>query len=324
MTADPVRLLDEARAAVEPVRRAAVDGLGPALRRVAGYHIGWWDADGRPARATGKALRPALALASARAAGGEVSSGVVAVATAVELLHDFSLLHDDVMDGDETRRHRPSAWMAFGTTAAILAGDALIGLAVRQVPPALAPVLADVLVELCEGQSADVAAEPVSPAECLVTAERKTGALLGAACRLGAVAAGAGETTAEHYRGFGVHLGVAFQAVDDLLGIWGDPAKTGKPAHADLRARRRSLPVVAALAEESPAARRLARCYAGQPADPEEIAHLVAEAGGRAWTEAEADRRVRLAFDCLRQACPTSAGGAELRALAGLVVARDR
>ncbi len=329
MTADAVRLLEDARTLIEPVHRTAVDELGPALRRVAGYHVGWWDADGRPSQATGKALRPALTFACARAFADEPPSpAVVAAATAVELIHDFSLLHDDVMDGDETRRHRPCAWMAFGTTAAILTGDALIGLALRRVPRALTGVLADVLVDLCEGQAADVAvAEPVAVDRCLTTAERKTGALLGAACRLGALAAGAADAVADHYRWFGVHLGVAFQLADDVLGIWGDPARTGKPAHSDIRARRRSLPVVAALTADSPAARRLARLYLEAPGTEDtvrQVAGLVAEAGGRAWAEAEADRRVRLAFDSLHLARPHPAAAHDLHELARLVVSRDR
>lgn len=326
------RLLIDARTLIEPVHRAAVDELGPALRRVAGYHIGWWDADGRPSQAAGKALRPALTLACARAfAGGTAppSPDVLAAATAVELIHDFSLLHDDVMDGDETRRHRRSAWAVFGTTAAILTGDALVGLAMRRVPPTLTGVLADVLVELCEGQAADVAAETATSMEveqCLTTAMRKTGSLLGAACQLGALAAGAEAGVAEHYRWFGVHLGVAFQLVDDVLGIWGDPARTGKPAHSDIRARRRSLPVVAALAADSPVARRLERIYleTSGAEDVQRIADLVAEAGGRTWAQAEADRRVELAFGSLRRARPHPAAAEDLGELARLVTRRDR
>lgn len=329
-TSGPVRLLVDARTLIEPVHRAAVDELGPALRRVAGYHIGWWDADGRPSPPGGKALRPALTLACARAfAHGPPAPDVIAAATAVELIHDFSLLHDDVMDGDETRRHRPSGWAAFGTTAAILTGDVLVGLALRLVPPSLTGVLADVLVDLCEGQAADVAAETASAdvEQCLTTAARKTGALLGAACRLGALAAGADPAAADHCRWFGVHLGVAFQLVDDILGIWGDPARTGKPAHSDIRARRRTLPIVAALASDAPAGRLLGRIYlsdrgADEPA--QRIAELAAEAGGRAWAEAEADRRVRLAFGCLDRADPRPAAALDLRGLARLVTSRDR
>lgn len=327
------RLLTDARTLIEPVHRAAVDELGPALRRVAGYHIGWWDAEGRPTQASGKVIRPALTLACARAfaqADAPPTSDVIAAATAVELIHDFSLLHDDVMDGDETRRHRPSAWAAFGITAAILTGDALVGLAMRRVPTALTGVLADVLVDLCEGQSADVAAETatsVDVEQCLTTAARKTGSLLGAACQLGALAGGADATAAEHCRSFGVHLGVAFQLVDDILGIWGDPARTGKPAHSDIRARRRSLPVVAALAADSQVARRLERLYLETRGSDEavpRIVELVAEAGGRTWAEAEADRRVRLAFDSLHRARPHPPAALDLRGLARLITSRDR
>jgi geranylgeranyl diphosphate synthase type I len=330
---DAARLLIDARALIDPVHRATVDELGPALRRVAGYHIGWWDAEGRPSEKTGKALRPALTLACARAftrAGVPTSSDVIAAATAVELIHDFSLLHDDVMDGDEIRRHRRSAWAAFGTTAAILTGDALVGLAMRRVPARLTGVLADALVDLCEGQSSDVAAETATSLDveqCLTTAARKTGALLGAACELGALGGGAGSAAAQHCREFGVHLGIAFQLVDDLLGIWGDPARTGKPAHSDIRARRRSLPVVAALTSGSEAAGRLERLYFDARRADEDvprIVELVAEAGGRAWAEAEADRHVRLAFGSLRRARPDPAAAQELGGLAGLITSRDR
>ena len=128
------------RGIVEPGLRAAVGTLPSSMRRIAGYHFGWWNEHDHPERASGgKAIRPTLVLLSACAVGGAPAAGVPAAVAAVELVHNFSLLHDDVMDGDLTRRHRPTAWSVFGLNAAILAGDALLTLAldvpVRQRAP---------------------------------------------------------------------------------------------------------------------------------------------------------------------------------------------
>jgi geranylgeranyl diphosphate synthase type I len=128
-------VLAGSRIIVEPALRAAIDTLPCAMRRVAGYHFGWWDEHGQRESACdghakgGKAIRPALVLLSAQAVGAELGVAVSG-AVAVELVHNFSLLHDDVMDGDLTRRHRRTAWNVFGVNAAILAGDALLTLAV--------------------------------------------------------------------------------------------------------------------------------------------------------------------------------------------------
>ncbi|MBB0233013.1 polyprenyl synthetase family protein, partial [Streptomyces calidiresistens] len=122
-------LLEEGRALTTPALRAAVDRLAPPMDTVAAYHFGWIDADGRPADADGgKAVRPALAVLSAEAAGAAPTVGVPG-AVAVELVHNFSLLHDDLMDGDEQRRHRDTVWKVHGPAHAILVGDALFALA---------------------------------------------------------------------------------------------------------------------------------------------------------------------------------------------------
>lgn len=347
------QILAETRALVEPAHRAAVAGLPPEIRHVAGYHIGWWEADGRVTGAGGKSVRPAFVLACARAAGGggdQAARAAVSAAVAVELVHDFSLLHDDVMDGDLTRRHRAAAWAVFGVGRAILAGDALLALAIDvlsrdpgrdggpeagacglpHAPAGSAGVLSGMLLELCRGQSADLAFEDrsnVTLTECLAMAEGKTGALLGAACQLGALAGGADNRAAGLYRSFGRHMGLAFQLVDDLLGIWGDPAVTGKPAGNDLAARKKSLPVVAALASGTEAARHLARLYEREAAFEEAaVAHaaeLVEAAGGRAWALAEAGRRIAAARAALAQARPEPSAEAELHVLADLITRRD-
>jgi geranylgeranyl diphosphate synthase, type I len=321
-------LLTQTRRRVCGAHRAAIDTLPPAMRHIAGYHAGWWDASGASTGTTGKTVRPAFALACVRAAGGSVSSAVPA-AVAVELVHDFSLLHDDVMDGDLTRRHQPAAWTVFGTGQAILVGDALLALAIEQLADADAMgVLAAAVRDLCVGQSADVAFQDrscVDVGECLAMVEGKTGALLGAACQLGAMAAGLSSSDASPYRVFGRELGVAFQLVDDLLGIWGDPAVTGKPAGNDLIARKKSLPVVFALCSDTPAGRELASVYGldGGDLDAGYAAGLVEVAGGRAWAQSEADRRTAAALRALAAAAPTPGGAADLHTLAALITRRE-
>jgi geranylgeranyl diphosphate synthase type I len=290
-----------ARRLVEPVLREAVGRLDPLIARVAAYHLGWCDADGRPAQAGGKSLRPALAILSARAAGGRPPRGVRAAA-AVELVHAFSLLHDDIMDEDRTRRHRATAWAVFGRSPAILAGDALLALATEILLDEgglgaieAARRLGTATLRLIAGQAADVEFErrrDVGLEECRRMAAGKTGALLACACSIGAVAVEAPPALVTALAAYGAEIGMAFQLSDDLLGIWGDPRTTGKPTLSDLRARKKSLPVVAALAGGTDAGRRQAGLLAGpapwSEAGLREAAGLVEEAGGRAWAEKQA------------------------------------
>ncbi|WP_431679267.1 family 2 encapsulin nanocompartment cargo protein polyprenyl transferase [Kitasatospora sp. KL5] len=330
-------VLARARSTVDPGLRAAVDTLPGMMRRIAGYHFGWWEADGTPSAAgSGKAIRPALVLAATQAAGGAPGSAVRAAA-AVELVHNFTLLHDDVIDRDRTRRHRPTAWRVFGTTEAILAGDAMHSLALRVLAedthpaaPAAVRRLADCVVELCAGQQADCSFEQrsdVTLAECLAMAEGKTGALLGCACALGALYAGAGEAAADVLDAFGREIGLAFQLIDDLIGIWGDPAVTGKPVGADLAARKKSLPVVYALSSGTPAAAELAALYSlDRPlnaAELEQAAAAVERAGGRSWAQGESCEGMASAIAHLAEAIPDPSAADDLLALAELVTRRS-
>ena len=276
-TTDVTALLERGRALSAPVLRAAVDRLAPPMDTVAAYHFGWIDAQGRPADGDGgKAVRPALALLSAEAAGAPAEVGVPG-AVAVELVHNFSLLHDDLMDGDEQRRHRDTVWKVHGPAQAILVGDALFALA-NEVLLELGTVeagratrrLTTASRKLIDGQAQDISyehRERVTVEECLEMEGNKTGALLACAVSIGAVLGGADDRTADTLEAYGYHLGLAFQAVDDLLGIWGDPESTGKQTWSDLRQRKKSLPVVAALAAGGPASERLAELLA---ADAEE------------------------------------------------------
>jgi geranylgeranyl diphosphate synthase type I len=306
MTTTTTDSLAEARALAREGVRRSLDRLDADDRRVCGYHLGFWDADGQqepsPETAGGKQIRAMLALLSAQAGGAPAQDGVPA-AVACELVHNFSLLHDDIMDGDTERRHQPTAWAVYGQSAAILAGDAMLTLACEVLAEAPSPTaswavrcLSAATRRLIAGQTADLAFEQrrdVTPKECLAMERDKTGALLGCAASLGAVLVEAPAPVAWGLADFGDHLGAAFQAVDDLLGIWGEPERTGKPVLADLRARKKSLPVVAALASEGDAARRLADLYhRADDLDEEQLheaARLIEDAGGRAVAERTAD-----------------------------------
>ncbi len=335
---EAVALLERTRDVVTPHLRAAVESLPGSMRRVAMYHFGWEHADGTPAAGpAGKAIRPALVLAAARASGGDPRQAFRAAA-AVELAHNFTLLHDDVIDEDPTRRHRPTAWTVFGTPDAIITGDALHALALRMLaedrhPAAAAAAerLASCVIELCAGQQADCAFEERAPHEvsldeCLAMATAKTGALLGCACALGALYAGAGEQETAAMDAFGREAGLAFQLIDDLIGIWGDPGRTGKPAGADLAAHKKSLPVVAALSSGTPAGAELAELYRG-PMNGSAVrlaAEAVDRAGGRDWAQLQAADRMARAVHELSRAVPDLAAAGDLMALAEFVTRRTR
>lgn len=339
-------LLERGRTLATPVLRAAVDRLAPPMDTVAAYHFGWIDAEGHASDGDGgKAVRPALALLSAEAAGAAPETGVPG-AVAVELVHNFSLLHDDLMDGDEQRRHRDTVWKVHGPAQAILVGDALFALA-GEILLELDTVEAGRATrrltlatrKLIDGQAQDISYEHrdrVTVKECLEMEGNKTGALLACAASIGAVLGGADDRTADALESYGYHLGLAFQAVDDLLGIWGDPGSTGKQTWSDLRQRKKSLPVAAALGAENEAAEQLARLLTTDAKksqaefevfDEAEFAHraaLIEQAGGREWTAQEAQRQHTTAIQAIDSIDLPGRVREQLAALADFVVVRQR
>jgi geranylgeranyl diphosphate synthase type I len=329
-------VVDQAAAAVAPALRTACERLTPEIGAVVGYHLGWLDADGRPAELRrGKSVRGALALCSARAAGSDASAGVPE-AVAVELVHTFSLLHDDIMDGDRERHGRPAAWTVFGRARAILAGDAALALAYRVLLDVSSPAsgaalasLAEATARLIDGQALDLDLEGragATPEDCIAMCAGKTGALLECAASIGAVLAGAGDEVVAPLAAFGGHLGLAFQAVDDLLGIWGDPAVTGKPVFGDLVQRKTSLPVAIALASGGDDARELAGLLGRARLDGaklERAAGLVEAGGGRAGAAAQAEAELGKALAALDRAPIDAAARTDLGAIARFVAARE-
>jgi geranylgeranyl diphosphate synthase type I len=308
--------LDRSRGLVAPALRLAVERLDPFSRLVVSYHLGWSDEHGTPTEANpGKTLRPALALLAAEAVTGAPEPGLPG-AVAVELVHNFSLLHDDLMDRDTERRHRRTVWAVWGDPTAVLAGDALLSLAHEVLTESESPygqaagqALAVATRELIRGQVLDLAFEQrndVRLDECLDMAAGKTGALLGVSAAIGAVLVGATQATVAGLSRFGAELGMAFQLVDDLLGIWGSPAVTGKPVFSDLIARKKTLPVTWSLDHGGEAGRELAAWLRrdGSPTEDElrYAAQLIERAGGRDWAVQEARDRIGLVERLLGQA----------------------
>ena len=338
-----VEWLTEAKSLWDPGLRAAVDRLDPHMRAVAGYHFGWLDADGNPSDGSaGKGLRPGLALLTARALGAAEAGGpnpALPGAVAVELVHNFSLVHDDLIDRDEARHHRPTVWTVWDDTTAILSGDAMLSLAHEELALSGSPyalqaslALSAATRELIRGQAEDVlfeSRETVTVEECLSMVAGKTGSLLAVSSSIGAILGGATAEAVVGCHTFGYELGLAFQIVDDLLGIWGTTAETGKPVFADLAAAKKTLPVVWSFDHGGDAGAQLREWFAGrtardaaETADLQYAADLIEKAGGRDWAIHQADAHVASACAALDPLALSDDGRATLTDLAHFVTRR--
>jgi geranylgeranyl diphosphate synthase type I len=243
------------RAEIEAEIRGALPSSDAPLDEMIRYQMGWTP-DGL--MSLGKWLRPALCLTACEALGGDVNR-CLPVAASIEMVHNFSLIHDDIEDGDEVRHHRPALWSVYGRGPAIAAGTALWTLAYqtlnqareRGMPAervlAARRLLNDACTEMVEGQDRDISFEQrndVTLNEYLEMVNGKTAALLSASLALGALVAGADALEQERFALFGREMGLAFQIRDDILGIWGEGSATGKPVGADIARRKKTLPVV--------------------------------------------------------------------------------
>lgn len=318
-------ILMHAARTVESALRESVERLSPALQPPVAHHL----AGG------GKGVRAALTLLSATASGAAEETAVVG-AVAVELVHNFSLIHDDVIDGDHERHHRSTVWSEFGIGQAIIAGDALATLALQVLLEEPTPervhaarCLADATSAMIAGQADDMSFESrstVTVAECLAMVRGKTSALFSCAASLGAILGGAEEEVVAALAAYGSHLGMAFQAVDDVLGIWGEPTRTGKPVGSDLLAQKKSLPVALALARPDGTASELGRLLHGQmsPADVERAGVVLTLCGAQEETMDLADAHLEDALAALDRVSLASGPKSDLVALARFVTERDR
>jgi geranylgeranyl diphosphate synthase type I len=249
------------------------------LTEMVRYHLGLRgpapaEAVALPSKAApaGKRLRANIALLSCEALGRRYAEAMWA-AVAVELVHNFSLVFDDVQDGDPLRRGRPSLWKVWGVEQAINAGAALEALVTRAVVDLLPPrnfdrvgpallLLTDAMLELCRGQVLDLQFEQrvaVEIEEYLEMIGLKTAGLFEVAARLGALSAGAGGAATDRAGRFGHHLGMAYQVIDDIAGVWGSASRLGKPVGSDLRNGKKTLPTLIGLQAASSSGRRQLR-----------------------------------------------------------------
>lgn len=312
-------------------------GLSSPFYAMIHYHMGWVDEALQPAGGnSGKRIRPLLCLLACQAAGGDWQKAVPAAA-AIEILHNFSLVHDDIQDNSPTRRGRSTVWTLWGQPQAINTGDAMFAmahlalnrLADRGVP---AEVVVRALrrfdetcVALTHGQYTDMSFETrdsVEVKEYVGMITGKTAVLIALATELGALVAQADEARVRAFGDFGLNLGLAFQVQDDILGIWGDETVTGKSAATDITTRKKTLPVLYALAK-SPELRALYDGHATEDEFVSRVVELLDDAGARHYAIDEAERYTRAAIASLSAAQPSPPASEALDILTGILLRRD-
>jgi len=270
------------------------------------------------------------------ASGGDWNHALPAAA-AVELVHNFSLVHDDIQDNSPKRRGRDTAWIKWGAPMAINVGDALFVISNQsindlkehyraEIVVKAAEILHNTCLELTRGQFLDMSYEEridLTTEDYWPMISGKTAALIAACCQIGAVLSGAEESKEEAYRSFGHYLGLAFQVQDDILGIWGNEEATGKSAASDLVEGKNSLPVLAGLGKKGKFAER----WAKGPVRPEEVgdlARLLASEGGLLAAQDASKQMTDLALMSLREADPQGEAGEELFRLANGLLGRNQ
>ena len=314
---------------------------GFPLYRMMGYHMGWLDEYGEAAEGeSGKRIRPTLSLLACEALGGDVKAALPAAA-AVELVHNFSLIHDDIQDGNSERHNRPTVWWVWGPAQAINAGDGMHALArlalLRQTGEGMSPertlkavgLLDQACLRLCEGQYLDLTYQErvdISQDAYFKMVEGKTAALISCAAELGAVMSSAEEPVERAIAQFGAKLGTAFQIRDDILDLWGQQ-DTGKPLAGDILNKKKSLPIVYAIENASGAERRtLGDVYFKRVMEPEDIDKIIEvleTLGAREFCQAKADALCDEAIQSLKDAGLTSQQTEGLEAVARFIVTRD-
>ncbi|MBN1138534.1 MAG: polyprenyl synthetase family protein [Anaerolineae bacterium] len=316
------------------------------------YHQGWVDemlqpavAKGGPPRTggTGKRLRPLLCLLACEAAGGDPRQAIPA-GSAIELIHSFSLIHDDIEDSSPLRRGRRAVWNVWGVPHAINVGDGMFVLARlalhrlvdRGVPVqrcrAAGLAFDQACLALCEGQFFDMSFEgrpTVDLDQYLWMIRHKTATLLAASTQLGAMIATGDAGLIAHFFAFGLNLGIFFQIQDDVLGAWGDEQVTGKSIATDIRNRKKTLPIVYALnhPDDPDAARRLADLYArpGELDLPaiQTVLEILDRLDARQYADKMAGEYYRLALASLDETGIENAALSHLRELAASLLDRQ-
>lgn len=283
------------------------------LRAMMSYHMGWEGTDSGSA-AQGKRIRPLILLLATAAAGGDWHRSLP-LAVSVEFVHNFSLLHDDIQDGSRTRRGRQTVWVLWGMPQAINVGDTMYTLAflsMEKIKDIISPetallsmrLLQEACIKLTQGQHLDIAYEDrqeLSIDDYWPMIKGKTAALLSCCSELGALAAGVDQEHRMAFGEFGHFLGLAFQVVDDWLGIWGDSQVTGKPTGIDLISGKKTLPVLFALSNK----KRFSHRWKAGPISADEVEQLadcLVEEGAKEFSEKMADNLTMKALQALKEA----------------------
>ncbi len=299
------------------------------------YHMGW-TGEGAGPEAQGKRIRPLILLLTCSAAGGDWQSSLPA-AVSVELIHNFSLVHDDIQDQSELRRGRPTVWKKWGLAHAINAGDALFILAqlalldlANKYPAELTNKISVVMNKAClalsSGQFMDMSFEKqknLTIEDYWQMVSGKTAALLAASTHIGALLGDIDETIQEAYRDFGHYLGLAFQAQDDYLGIWGNSALTGKSTESDLVTGKKSLPILFGLNRNGKFTKRWNEGAAILPNEVPNLAEQLSEEGAKLFTQETGDQMMDLAIQALRVVDPKNEAGEALFELAHWLLDRQ-
>jgi geranylgeranyl diphosphate synthase type I len=299
------------------------------------YHMGW-TGEGSGREAAGKRLRPLIVLLATASMGADWKNSLPAAA-AVELVHNFSLVHDDVQDNSEKRRGRPTVWTKWGVPMAINVGDALFVMSnqaimdLAKAHPAstvvrAATILHDTCLDLTRGQFLDMSYEgrnDMNIDDYWPMVGGKTSSLLSACTHIGALLGKAGEAEQEAYHQFGYHLGLAFQVQDDILGIWGDEAVTGKSAASDLVEGKNSLPILYGLGKKG----RFAERWAQGPITPAEVgavSALLEEEGAKAYSEEMSEKETQTAMDFFKKTGAHGEAGDAMVELANMLLKRKQ
>ncbi len=334
------QLSQEMRQAVNAEMKSvlkATDALPDLFHGMMHYHMGWRDEHLQPADVNaGKQIRPIICLLACQAAGGEWQQAVPAAA-AIELLHNFSLIHDDIEDASPTRRGRKTLWTVWGMEQAINAGDAMFALAHlalnRLVERGVAAETAvhalrrfdETCVRLTQGQHADMdfeTRENVTVDDYLAMITGKTAVLLSLCTELGALIARQDVATVQHYAQFGLNLGLAFQVIDDILGIWGDEAVIGKSASTDILTKKKTLPVLYGLNQNND----LRRLYQQETTDQtfvQQAIQILDKTGARTDASDRATYYSETALAHLEEAHPIGAASVALKQLSAMLLQRD-
>lgn len=308
------------------VERCNIQPNMDQLRYMMAYHLGW-EGQGAGPEARGKRIRPLLVTLCAAASGSDWRKGLPASA-AVELIHNFSLIHDDIEDQSPLRRGRPTVWKLWGIPQAINTGDAMYALAhlaifdlslhlPQDTVLRCAKRLQQTCLELTQGQFLDISFEQrndLSLESYWQMIRGKTASLLACSCELGAIIAGADPETIENYAQFGSNLGLAFQALDDILGIWGDASQTGKSIESDLATGKKTLPVLYGLNQRGVFYER----WSKKPIETDEIStatQVLLSEGAKDYTQDYASRLTKEALSALERAKPLGQAGEELMQL---------